>query len=83
MIKRAKSAVKSPEKAPERKLPPLKKGLPKKALPSRNRALVEAALSAIEDLYADTTVAQWQTADALREIADDIQIKIEALEYGR
>ncbi len=69
---------KSPVKAPERKLPPLKT----MASQARYRALVEAALSAIEDLYCNTTVSQAQMRDDLREIAEDIQIKIEALGGG-
>ncbi len=68
----------TPVKAPERKLPPPKI----MASQARYRALVEAALSAIEDLYCNTVVSQAQTRDDLREIADDIQIKIEALGGG-
>ncbi len=50
---------------------------------SRHEALREAALSAIEDLYCDTTVPQFEARDSLLSIIDDCKIKIEALELRK
>jgi hypothetical protein len=45
----------------------------------KTQRLIEEAKAAIEALFSDTSVSQETTLEALRELADDLDMKIEAL----
>lgn len=47
---------------------------------SSHQRKVKAALDAIETVFADTSISQLATISSLREIRDDVEMKIEAIE---
>ena len=46
-----------------------------------HRDKVKAALDAIDEVFSDTSVSQQETLDSLSELAEDIEMRIGAIEY--